>query len=105
MKALNKDVVFFLASLIMGGLFPLAIFGADFYFKADQEVQFHDSYFVFRPLEFAIVTVGLVLFLVFLARAVSTKFKNKLTLAFLATGTIVLGLVVIEIFEIVNSLN
>jgi uncharacterized membrane protein len=103
METTKKDIIIFIICLAVGGLFPLTIFGTGFYFKADQEVQLHDTYFVFRPYEFAIVTVGLTLFLVFLFRAIRTKFKNKLTLAFLALGTIVFGLVAVLIYGMINN--
>lgn len=105
MRTINKDILFFIICLAIGGLILLTIFGTDFYLKADQEVQLHDSYFIFRPLEFAIVTIGLMLFIIFFIRAVGTGFKNKLTLTFLALGTIVLGLVAVEIYEIINGLK
>jgi uncharacterized membrane protein len=103
MGATKKDIKIFIICLLTGGLFPLTIFGTEFYFKADQEVQLHDTYFIFRPYEFAIVIIGLILFFVFLIRAIRTRFKSKLTLTFLALGTIVLGLVVVQIYEMINS--
>lgn len=103
MGTAKKDIIIFIICLAIGGLFPLTIFGTDFYFKADQEVQLHDSYFIFRPYEFAIATIGLTLFFVFFFRAIRTRFRNKLTLTFLALGTIVLGLVVVETYEMINS--
>jgi hypothetical protein len=102
METAKKDIVLFIFSLVIGGLFPLTIFGTDFYFTADQEIQLHDTYYIFRPFELAIIAIGLTLFFIFLFRAIRTRFRNKLTLTFLALGTIVLGLVVVEIFEMVN---
>jgi uncharacterized membrane protein len=103
MGTTKRDIIIFIICLVVGGLFPLTIFGTDFYFKTDQEVQLHDTYFIFRPYEFAIVTIGLTLFFVFFFRAFRTRFKNKLTLTFLALGTIVLGLVAVQIYEMMNS--
>lgn len=81
----------------------MTIFGTDFYLKTDQEIQLHDTYIIFQPYEFSIVTIGLTLFFVFSFRAFRTRFKNKLSLTFLALGTIVLGLVVAVIYEMINS--
>lgn len=82
----------------------MTLFGVDFYAKDVHELQLHDSYFVFDPFEFALVTVGLTLFLSFLVRGILTKFKERLTWLFFGVGVVVIGLVGVEIYEIINSL-
>lgn len=83
----------------------MALFGVGFYIKDVQEVQLHDSYFVFDPFEFAFVTVGPVLFLSFLVRGIRTKFKERLTRIFFGLGIAIVALVVVEIYEITGSLQ
>lgn len=103
MKAAKNDIVIFIICLVIGGLFPLVIFGKEFYFKVDAIVQLHDTYYIFRPYEFAIITIGLTLLNVFFFRAIWTGFKNKLTLIFLALGIIALGLALLKIYRMINS--
>ena len=99
----KKEITIFFISLVVSGLLPVTIFGTDFYFKRNQEFQIYDTYYIFRPYEFALVTTGLTLFFVFFIRAIQTRFKNKLSLTFLTLGTIVLGLVIMHLYQMFNS--
>lgn len=103
MKTINKDVLLFIVSVLIGALVPMIIFGADFYLSAFQEVQLHDTYFIFRPFEFSIVTIGCTLFIVFLIRIIRTGFRNRIALVFLIIGTVVVGLSVRQVFEMANA--
>lgn len=73
--------------LLVGSLVPILVFGIDYY-AHEQAIQFHDAYFVFNPFEFALVPIGLILFVVFLLRAVKTKFRNRWAILFLVSGGI-----------------
>jgi hypothetical protein len=86
--------------MIIGGLIPILIFGVDVYFKETLEVQLHDSYFIFRPFEFALSTIGPMLFLTFLFDGLNTKFKKRMTWLFFGLGTVIIGLIAIEIYEL-----
>ena len=100
---MNKDVGLFIICLIIGGLVPLMLIGADFYTKEVQEVQLYDTYYVFNPFHFALATEGLTLFFSFLIRGILTKFRGRVTLIFFGLGTIITGLAGVRIYQIMNA--
>jgi hypothetical protein len=102
MDTVRKEITLFVFSVVVGGVVPLVIFGADFYFKTDQAVQLYDTYFIFQSYIFPIATIGLTLFLTFLFRAFWTRFRSWLALIFLVFGALLLGMVVGEVQEILN---
>ena len=102
---MNKDFFLFLISVLVGAIIPLMIFGGYFYFKEVQEIQLHDTYFIFNPFEFSLVTIGPILSIAFIVRVMQTRFKNKLSFTFLFVGLAITALVALEVYEIATKLQ
>jgi hypothetical protein len=100
MGMVKKDIVLLIISLTIGGLIPVTVFGADFYFKSGHDIQLYDTYFVFRPFDVTVATTGLSLFFVFLVRSIRTGLKNRTALVLLTIGAMMVGRTVVKIYQV-----
>jgi glucose uptake protein GlcU len=63
------------------------------------DVQLHDTYFVVDNLSLAALLIGPLMFLIFLARALATRFENKLVNIALAIGLILVAVITYQAIQ------
>ena len=88
MKRYRTDVFLLVSILIVAFLLKVLFLDSH-----PIDIQLHDTYYVFSSGESLLVVVGLLLFLVFLVRALATKFNNKAALLWLLIGLFFLVLI------------
>ena len=91
--------------IAIGILIPAILFGFDFFLSDSQEVQFHDQYFIFSPIEFGLVTLTPFMFGIFLNRAIQNRFEETWTNIFLCIGIVLSIVLVYEVYEINHNLR
>jgi hypothetical protein len=96
-RTLKTDIVIFLSLLMLTMAIIVSTIG-----QTTIDIQLHDTYFVFDKAHWTILIVGPITFLIFLARALSRKFRTVATNAGLILGLIMVGLITywaIEVYQ------
>jgi hypothetical protein len=96
--AYKKDISIFLGLLALTFFVWLVVMG-----QSAIDIQLHDTYFVLDKTALAMLILGPLTFLIFLARALTTKFKSIGANAGLIVGLILLALITYKIIELQKS--
>lgn len=98
MKELKTDILLFAGLLILALIIGLFVVG-----QTALDIQLHDTCFMIDNISLAIVIVGPLTLLVFLARGLTRKFKTIGTNVGLAIGLILVAFITYHIIQLQHS--
>ncbi|MBT1698886.1 hypothetical protein KK083_18475 [Fulvivirgaceae bacterium PWU4] len=98
MKKFKTDIIIFSGLLILALSIVLLTAG-----QSTIDIQLHDTYFVIDKISLTILIVGPLTLLIFLARALTRKFKTIGTNVGLAIGLILVALITYSVIQLQQS--
>jgi hypothetical protein len=98
MKNFKTDAFIFLSLLILTSVIWIATLG-----QSSVDIQLHDTYFILDKVSLLVLVIGPLTFLIFLARALTRKFKTKWTNTGLMIGLALIALITYHAINIEQS--
>lgn len=98
MKEFKPEILIFIGILIFPAIGLLLTVG-----QTAIDIQLHDTYYILDKLSLAIIMIGPLTFLIFLARAIPRKFKTKATNIALSAGLILVALMTYQAIRLEES--